>query len=83
MCIYIVCKDELRFWKTSSDFLKQNFLKKGCKHFKFYKNAKMLIVIFMACLLGVMGEQKEANDVVGRKRPGLVNNPNDTISEKK
>lgn len=42
----------------------------------------MLIVIFMACLLEVMGEQKGANDVVGRKRPGLVNNPNDTISEK-
>ena len=82
MCIYIFCKDELSFLKTSSDFLKQNF-KKGCKHFKFYKNAKMLIVIFMACLLGVMGEQKGANVVVGRKRPGLVNNLNDTISEKK
>ena len=47
-----------------------------------YKNAQMLIVIFMACLLEVMGEQKGANDVVGRKRPGLVNNLNDTISEK-
>lgn len=35
----------------------------------------MLIVIFMACLLGVMGEQKEANDVVGRKRPGLIKQP--------
>ena len=80
--MYIFCKDELRFLKTRSDFLKQDLKKKGCKHFKFYKNAKMLIVIFMACLLEVMGEQKGANDVVGRKRPGLVNNLNDTISEK-
>ena len=43
----------------------------------------MLIMIFVACLLGAMGEQKGAHDVVGRKRPGLVNNLNDTMLEKK
>lgn len=44
---------------------------------------KMLIVIFMTCFLGVVGEQRGANDVVGRKQPGLMNNMNDRILEKK
>ena len=82
--IHGVAESDTTEWLNWTEWLfKAEFLKKGCKHFEFYKNAKMLVMIFVACLLGAMGEQKGANNVVGRKRPGLVNNLNDTMLEKK